>query len=123
MAIKKEKSNFSPEQLALYDKLIATNPAVERKGATVPYTSCNGHMFSQFTEDGSLALRLPESEMGHFLKKYNTGNHVAYGITRKEYAIVPDELFKKTKELKKYFDISYEYVKALKPKPTKKAKK
>jgi len=120
MAAKKEKSSFPAEQLALYDKLIATNPAVERKGAAIPYTSCNGHMFSQLTEDGSLALRLPENEMEAFLKKYKAGLHVAYGITRKEYAVVPDELFKKTKELKKYFDISYDYVKKMKPKPTKK---
>jgi hypothetical protein len=27
-----------------YEKLIATNPKVERKGATMPYTSVNGHM-------------------------------------------------------------------------------
>jgi hypothetical protein len=33
---------------------------------------------------------------------------------------VPDALLKKTRELKKYFDISYGYVGSLKPKPTKK---
>jgi hypothetical protein len=31
---------------------------------------------------------------------------------------VPDELLNKTRELKKYFDLSYEYVKTLRPKPT-----
>jgi len=35
--------------LALYEKLVATNPKVERKGATMPYTSLNGHMFSLLT--------------------------------------------------------------------------
>ena len=122
MAAQKEKSNFNTETLALYDKLIATNPAVERKGAAIPYTSCNGHMFSQLTDDGLLALRLPEREMEAFLKKYTTGLHIAYGITRKEYAVVPADLFKKTKELKKYFDMSYEYVSKMKPKPTGRAK-
>jgi hypothetical protein len=120
MAAKTEKSNFPAETLSLYDKLIATNPAIERKGAAIPYTSCNGHMFSQLTDDGSLALRLPPNEMEAFLKKYKTGHHVAYGIVRKEYALVPGELFKKTRELKKYFDMSYDYVKAMKPKPSKK---
>ena len=31
------------EALRLYDALIATNAAVERKGDTVPFTSLNGH--------------------------------------------------------------------------------
>jgi len=33
---------------------------------------------------------------------------------------VPDVLLKNTKELKPYFDMSFEYVQKLKPKPTKK---
>jgi hypothetical protein len=35
---------------------------------------------------------------------------------KKDWVTVPDALLKKTKELKKYLDISYEYVKTLKPK-------
>ena len=45
-----------------------------------------------------------------------------YGIVMKEYIIVPDKLLANTKELEKYFDLSYEYVKSLKPKPTAKTK-
>ena len=37
--------------LAWYEKLVATNPKVERKGATMPYTSLNGHMFSLLTRE------------------------------------------------------------------------
>ena len=47
------------DKLALYEKLVATNPKVERKGATVPYTSVNGHMFSYLSKEAKLALRLP----------------------------------------------------------------
>jgi hypothetical protein len=43
----------------------------------------------------------------------------AYGIVRKEYVVVPDALLKKTKELKPYFDMSFEYVNSLKPKSAK----
>ena len=50
------------EKLELYKKLVATNPKVEQKGATVPYTSVNGHMFSYLTKGGKLALRLPAAE-------------------------------------------------------------
>src|SRR5580692_207120 len=58
-----------PDKLALYEKLVATNPKVERKGDTVPYTSLNGHMFSYLSKEGKLALRLPPAEREAFLKK------------------------------------------------------
>lgn len=38
----------------------------------------------------------------------------------KEYVEVPDALLKKTKEVQKYLELSYEYAKSLKSKPTKK---
>jgi TfoX/Sxy family transcriptional regulator of competence genes len=37
-----------------------------------------------------------------------------------EYVAVPAALLRNTKELKKYINLSYEYAKTLKPKPTKK---
>lgn len=107
--------------LALYEKLVATNPKVERKGVTMPYTSLNGHMFSLLTKEGWLALRLPTEARDAFLKKYKTKLCVQYGTVMKEYVQVPDALLKKTAELRKYFDLSYGYVGSLKPKPTKKA--
>ena len=42
----KAATEISADKLALYEKLVATDPNVERKGATMPYTSLNGHMFS-----------------------------------------------------------------------------
>jgi TfoX/Sxy family transcriptional regulator of competence genes len=104
--------------LAWYEKLVATNPKVERKGATMPYTSLNGHMFSLLTREGWLALRLPSETRDAFLKKYKTKLCVQYGTVMKEYVQVPDALLKKTQELRKYFDQSYAYVGSLKPKPT-----
>src|SRR5229473_4346886 len=106
--------------LALYEKLVATNPKVERKGATMPYTSLNGHMFSLLTKDGWLALRLPSDARVAFLLKYKTKLCVQYGTVMKEYVEVPDALLKKTAELRRYFDLSYEYVGSLKPKPASK---
>jgi TfoX/Sxy family transcriptional regulator of competence genes len=104
--------------LAWYEKLVATNPKVERKGATMPYTSLNGHMFSLLTREGWLALRLPSDVRETFLKKYRTKLCVQYGTVMKEYVQVPDALLKKTKELQKYFDQSYAYIGSLQPKPT-----
>jgi len=110
------------DKLELYEKLVATNPKVERKGATVPYTSLNGHMFSYLSKQGKLALRLPTGEREAFLKKYKTKLCDAYGVVQPEYVEVPDSLLASTKELKKFFDASYAYVASLKPKPTKKKK-
>jgi len=106
----------------LYEKVVATNPKVERKGAAILYTSLNGHMFSMFTKDGRMALRLPPSEREAFLKKYKTVLCEQYGIVQKEYVIVPETLLAKTAELKRHFDASYTYVASLKPKATKATK-
>lgn len=119
----KKGSTISVEKIALYDKLIASIPGVERKGDTNPYTSLNGHMFSHLTPEGIFSLRLPEKEIGPFLKKYKTKLMEAYGIIRKEYVVVPDSLLAKTAELTVYFNISYTHIKILKPKPTTKTKK
>ena len=117
---KPKKSSIPPDKSELYDKLLATHPKIERKGAAMGYTSLNGHMFSLLGPSGVLALRLPEEEREKFLKKYKTTLHEAYGAVMKEYVSVPDAVFQNTKELKKYLAISYDYIATLKPKPTKK---
>ena len=104
----------------LYDQLIATHPEIGRKGAANPYTSLNGNMFTLLHNSRSLAIRLPEDKRAEFLKKHKTRLFEAYGVVMKEYVAVPDALLKNTKELQKYLEMSYEYVKTLKPKPTKK---
>jgi hypothetical protein len=110
------------KELELYEQLVATNPKVERKGATVPYTSLNGHMFSYLSKEGKLALRLPAGEREAFLKKYKAKLCQAYGVVQPEYVEVPDAVLASTNELKRYFDASYNYVASLKPKPATKAK-
>lgn len=117
------KADRREQNLALYEKLVATKPDVERKGDTMPYTSVNGHMFSLLTKDDGVILRLPAGERESFLKKYKTTVPVLYGAVMKEYVEVPDSLLKKTVELKKYFDASYSYISSLRPKPTARKKK
>jgi len=114
----KEAAAAPADKLELYAKLVATNPSVERRGATMPYTSLNGDMFSFLTKTGKLALRLPTDERDAFLKKYKTTLCEQHGTVMEEYVEVPDVLLKKTQKLKKYFDLSYAYVGSLKPKAT-----
>src|SRR5687768_13187846 len=110
MSAKKENNDIPSDSLALYDELIKTNPAIERKGVKLPYTSFNGHMFTFLSEAGVLAIRLPKEEREAFLKKYDARLIEAHGAIMKEYVAVPENLLKTTRELKKYLDISYEYV-------------
>ena len=116
----KKTTGVPPDKLELFEKLVATDPRIERKGASMPYTSLNGHMFSFLTPAGRLALRLPEAERVDFLKRYKTKLCEQHGSVLKEYAEVPDSLLKKTGELKKFFDLSVRYVGSLKPKAAKK---
>jgi TfoX/Sxy family transcriptional regulator of competence genes len=80
-------------------------------------------MFSLLRPTGEMALRLPADEREKFLKKFKTKLFEAYGAVMKEYVAVPDALLQRTSELKPYLAISYDYVRALKPKPTKAKKK
>ena len=115
----KKTSPIPPERIAIYEKLVATLPGVERKGADNPYTALNGNMFTLLhSPEGRLALRLPPDAREQFLKKYKTKLFEAYGAVMREYVAVPDALLKKPKELQKYFMVSFAYAQTLKPKAT-----
>jgi len=43
---------------------------------------------------------------------------VQYGTVVKEYVVIPDQVLRSPKDLKKYFELSYAYAKILKSKPT-----
>ncbi len=104
--------------LRAYDALIATRPDVERKGATMPYTSINGHMFSFLTPDGVLALRLAVPDREAFLDRNGTSLVEQHAAVLKEYVAVPADLLGRPDELKPWFDRSCDHVSALKPKKT-----
>ena len=109
---------ISAERLAQYERLVATQADVDRKGATIPYTSVNGNMFSYLDSSGSLALRLSAADRERFMAEHRTGLHEAYGHLQKEYVTVPETLLANTGGLATWFAASYAYAKALKPKPT-----
>ena len=108
--------------LELYDKVVELHPNIERKGKTMPYTSVNGHMFSIMDKEGNLGLRLSKSDREEFIQKFNSKLMVQYGAVMKEYVVIPQNLLDNTSELLKYLQMSFEYVSALKPKPTKRKK-
>jgi hypothetical protein len=111
-----KKSAIPADRMELYEKLIATLPEIERKGAVHPYTSVNGHMFTYLDQSGTLGLRLPQDEVEAFLKKYKTTLFESYGVVKKDYVTVPDALLRKTGELAPYLRTSFAFAKTLKPK-------
>ena len=60
---------------------------IELKGATVPCTSVNGHMFS-FRTSAALALGLPTEARDAFLETYDTRLCESHGQVMKEYVEV-----------------------------------
>jgi hypothetical protein len=110
------RQEIPPRRLADYERLIATQPGLKRKGATMPYTSVNGHMFSFISPSGQLALRLPAAEREAFIERYATKLHEAHGTVMKEYVTVPEPIFANAVALEPWFAASYAYVSGLKAK-------
>lgn len=121
MGVKKQPEAYA-KKLAIYEKLVAANPSIERKGDTMPYTSLNGNMFSLLAKDGTLGFRLSAQDRLEFLNEYKSGLMVQYGTVMKEYVVIPDQLLGSPADLKKYFERSYAYAKTLRPKPSSKTK-
>jgi hypothetical protein len=102
----------------LYERLVQVTPGVERKGATMPYTSRNGHMFSFLDATGSIGLRLPPDARAEFIAQYRTRLAEQHGYTMKEYVVVPDSLLDRTDELAAWLARSHEWIGTLKPRAT-----
>lgn len=112
----------SEHTIELYKKLVASVPDIELKGKTNLYTSHNGHMYSFVAKEGYVAIRFSEEEKDSFIEKYNSKSAISHGATMHGYAVIPDSLLSQTEKLKPYLELSLEYIKTLKPKPTKKKK-
>ncbi len=125
-AKKKVRASAIPAaKLALYEALVATDPSIERKGVTVPYTSISGKMFSFLSPTGDLRLRLPPDEREAFMKKYRTKPVVTHGVDMEDWVAVPAALLTRTAELRPYLARSRAYADKLgtkRPKTTAKRK-
>lgn len=109
------------DKLELYEAVVSSHDQAERKGATMPYTSLNGHMFSFLDATGTLLLRLSPEDRETFLKKYDSTIAEQHGRQMKEFVVAPDAFLGKTREVGEWFDRSYRWVGTLKPKPSKRA--
>ena len=112
-----------PENVRLYEALIASLPGVERKGAAFPYTSLNGNMFSILSKEGVMGLRLGRADREAFLSDHGASLYTSHGATMPEYVAVPPDLLADTARMQAYVAKSFAYAQTLKPKPTTKPKK
>lgn len=103
-------------KLALYDKLVALCPRIERKGKSNPYTSANGHMFSQLNKDGQLGIRFSKEIQEKYISELDTDFFRSYGAVMKGYVLIPEAMWNDLDELAKLMNESYDYVMSLEPK-------
>ena len=101
--------------LKIYEEAIAM-AGLERKGKTMPYTSSNGHMFSQLNKDNQIGVRLSKEETAEFDFKYGAEPFLSYGAKMREYVLIPDKLLQKKEELSRYLKKGLEFVNSKPPK-------
>lgn len=82
------------ERLAIYDRLVEQSADFDRKGKTMPYTSANGHMFSQLNKNGELGIRFSKEIQQTYFEKFNTSYYISYGAKMNGYILVTDEMWK-----------------------------
>ena len=97
-------------------RAIVEMAGVELKGKTFPYTSDNGHMFSQLNKDGEIGIRLSNEDGKAFMEKYGAEKFMSYGATMRGYVKIPEELMDQTELVSKYLKSGHEYVLSLEPK-------
>jgi hypothetical protein len=99
-----------------YDQLVARCPRFERKGKNNPYTSANGHMFSQINKAGQLGIRFSKEVQGKYIQELGTDYFKSYGATMRGYVLMPEHLWDDLDTLVKYLNEAYDYVMSLEPK-------
>jgi len=113
------KTLTDPDVLAAYDAMIAGVPGVVRKGATIPYTSINGNMYSSISKANVIGLRLGKDDLAAFLAAYDTTLFEALpGFFQKEYVAVPATLFTDIEALHAWFQKSHAFASGLRAKKT-----
>ena len=114
----KDAPKAPPDRVASYDRLVAAVPGIELKGATMPYTSMNGNMFSYLDASGSMAMRLSAPDRTAFIERFSARLHEAHGIVQRENVSVPDAVLDDLETILPWFRSSVSYAASLRPKKT-----
>lgn len=101
------------EKLKLYDTVVAKCDRFERKGKTMPYTSANGHMFSQLNKANEIGFRYSKEVQEKYIKEWNTDYFYSYGAKIKGYVLIPEHMHSDIDKLVELLNESYDYVMTL----------
>ena len=99
----------------LFEQAIAAAAGIDRKGKANPYTSANGHMFSQINKDDQLGIRLPKSRQKELLDEYGAGPFKSYGATMRDYVCLTDEMLADPALITSLLDEGFAFVSAMPP--------
>lgn len=102
--------------IKIYDELVERCPRFDRKGKTMPYTSANGHMFSQVNKNGEIGLRFSKEKQMKYMEELGTTYFKSYGAVMKGYIVMPEDMLTDLDKLSRYLNESYDYVMTLEPK-------
>lgn len=112
--------DYYEKKRKLYDRLVALQPHIQRKGKTMPYTSANGHMFSLLNKAGEIGIRLSKESGQAFMEKYDSTIFKSHGSVVRGYVLVPDTLLDDLEIVAKYLEEGHQYVLSLPAKSSKK---
>jgi hypothetical protein len=101
------------EVLKIYKKLVSSCCRFELKGKTMPYTSANGHMFSQLNKDGEIGIRFSKEVQMKYMKEFKTDYFKSYSAILKGYILIPEIMFKDIDKMILLLNESYDYVKSI----------
>ena len=101
--------------IELYYLAIAASGQCERKGKANPYTSANGHMFSQINKDDQLGIRLPKDRQKELLDSHGAGPFKSYGATMRDYVCLTDEMLADQSLITALLNEGFAFVSAMPP--------
>lgn len=104
-----------PDLIALFEKAISASGAFERKGKANPYTSANGHMFSQINKDDQLGIRLSKPRQKELLEEYGAGPFKSYGATMRDYVCLTEEMLSVPTLVSRLLEEGFQFVSAMPP--------
>ena len=101
--------------IALFERAITASGQFERKGKANPYTSANGHMFSQINKDDQLGIRLPKPRQLELANLYGAGPFKSYGATMRDYVCLTDEMLAEPGLITGLLEEGFAFVSAMPP--------
>ncbi len=99
----------------VFEAAIAAAGSFERKGKANPYTSANGHMFSQINKDDQLGIRLPKSRQADLLARFWAGPFKSYGATMRDYVCLTADMLVQPALVTELLNEGHAFVSAMPP--------